>query len=355
MICKRQFFAAGSAVGLAVVLLVSASGAARRQAAQQPAPPVPQQPSTGPAIRSNVELVVVPVTVKDSKGNLVGDVQRDEFRIFEDGIEQRISLFSVDPVPLSVVIAVDGDLKPGARDRVQKSLVSMAGGFASSDEVAVGRFDAFYTPLLDFTTSSDRLITELKHIDMKVAFSQGSSPVTLGPTINGGNPVPGAPSAAQIPNNFGKSTKHINDAMYEVAELLRARDPGRRRMVILVSDGTNAKNNTHSYDEALRALLSANVSVYAIGVDQAIILRGTTILSHLAHATGGDVYYAAGESVLPDFYERVTEESRHQYTLGYVPAQTDRAKSYHSIEVRIRRPGLTLLTRDGYYSAGAKP
>lgn len=354
MICKRDFWAAGTALLLAAALMVPASVARRRPQAPAQAPPPVDQTQNGPAIRSTAELVVVPVTVKDAKGNLVSDVDRDEFRILQDGVEQRISLFSVEAVPLSVVIAVDGDLKPGARDRVQKSLISMAGGFAANDEVTLGRFDAFYTPLMGFSVNNDQLITALKQMNMKVAFSSGAPPVTEGPMTSSG-PAPGSPSPAQIPNNLGKSTKHINDAMYEAAGLLRARDPGRRRMVILVSDGTNAKNNTHSYAEALRALLSANVQVYAIGLDQAILLRGTTVLSHYAHSTGGDVYYALGESELPDFYARVTEQARHQYTLGYVPSQPDRARIYHSIEVRIRRPGLTLLTRDGYYAAGTKP
>src|SRR5215475_12088285 len=64
-----------------------------------------------PTIRNTVELVVVPVTVKDGKGQLVSDLRRDEFRVLEDGVEQRISLFSVDPFPLSAVVAFDGDLK----------------------------------------------------------------------------------------------------------------------------------------------------------------------------------------------------------------------------------------------------
>jgi VWFA-related protein len=310
------------------------------------APPSGQPP---PTIRVPVNLVVVPVTVKDSSNQLVGDLRRDEFRILEDGVEQRITLFSVETAPLSVVIVVDNDLKPKTADSVHKTLEEMAAGFSAADEVALGRFDAFYTPVLDFTSDNDQLLTELKHLQLGDAFATGSQPVTTGPSQNG-QPVAGAPTAAQIPNRLGKSTKHINDALHDAAELLRMRDSQRRRMIILVSDGTNVKNNTYSYEETLRLLLSSNISVYSIGVDQAVILRGTTILSRYAHATGGDVYYAAKSSELADLYTRVTEQARHQYTLGYLPAETDRGKPYHSIEVRIRRPGLSLLTRDGYYS-----
>ena len=280
---------------------------------------------------------------------MVGDLRRDEFRILEDGREQNLSLFSVDATPISAVVAVDGDLKR-SNDKIQKSLIDLAACFSDIDEVALGRFDSFFTPLLNLTTDNDALIAALKHMDLRQSFSQGSNPITPGPSFSG-RPAAGAPSAAEVPNRLGMSTKHINDAVYGAAQMLRMRDPQRRRMIILVSDGTNAKNNSHTYEDSLRLLLSSNISVYAIGVDQAVILRGTTILSRYAHATGGDVYYAIGESALPDFYARVTEQARHQYTLGYVPQESDRSKLYHSIEVRIRRPGLTLLTRDGYYTA----
>jgi Ca-activated chloride channel family protein len=357
MICLRKLFAPSLVVALALTLAGVGTVASRepQTLSQPPLPPQEQPPSgggSGAIIRSNVELVVVPVTVKDASGELVGDLRRDEFRIFEDGVEQRITVFSVEAFPLSAVIAVDDNLKAKSAEQVRKSLISFTGGFSESDEVAVGRFDAFYTPLLDFTTDNDRLLTELKRMDLSNAFSSGSQPFTPSPTINGQPSNPN--NVAQVPVRAGMSTKHINDAVYQAATLLRARDPQRRKMVILVSDGTNAPNNTHTYDETLRLLLSTNISVYAVGVDSSVILRGTTLLSKYAHATGGDVYYAARPTELPQFYSRVTEQARHQYTLGYLPTGTDRGKAYHAIEVRIRRPGLTLLTRDGYYT-GPKP
>ncbi len=372
MICPRKILPFGFALAL---VLLAAKPSVTKQQPQQPEPPEPpptlgspgratqsrpvqpgqvqqgqsQPDQAPPTIRVPVNLVVVPVTVKDSSNQLVGDLRRDEFRILEDGVEQRISLFSVETAPLSVVVVVDNDLKPKTADAVHKTLQEIAAGFSASDEVAVGRFDAFYTPVLDFTSDNDRLLTQLKNLQLGDNFATGSQPVTTGPSQNG-QPIGGAPTAAQIPNRLGKSTKHINDALHDAAELLRMRDSQRRRMIILVSDGTNVKNNTHSYDETLRLLLSSNISVYAIGLDQAVVLRGTTILSHYAHATGGDVYYAPKSSDLADLYTRVTEQARHQYTLGYLPQDTDRGKPYHSIEVRIRRPGLSLLTRDGYYT-----
>ena len=130
----------------------------RRQSPADAATAPPQQPAAAADQRADnprpIELVVVPVTVKDSRGNWSATSAQDEFRVLEDGVEQRISLFSAETVPLSAVVLVDDGLKTKTAEQVQKSLVAMAGGFSASDEVAVGRFDAFYTPVLDFTRTT---------------------------------------------------------------------------------------------------------------------------------------------------------------------------------------------------------
>jgi VWFA-related protein len=202
--------------------------------------------------------------------------------------------------------------------------------------------------VLDFTADNDQLITQLKRMDLSSTIpGVGSEPMTAGPTING-HEAPGAPSVAEKPLRAGESTKHMNDAIHAAAEVLRTRGRDRRKVIVVISDGINARNNTFSYDDTLKLLLSADISVYAVGVDAAVLNRGTTVMSHYAHATGGDVYYAAHPDDLSRLYAHVSEQARHQYTIGYVPT-TDRTKDYHTIEVRIRRPGLTLLARDGYY------
>lgn len=314
-----------------------------------PAPGHPQAAAAPQgAIRSTVQLVVVPVTVKGPSGELVGDLRQEEFRVFEDNVEQRISSFSAEATPLSAVLLVDDDMHTKPAENVQKSLMSMAGGFSADDEVALARFDAFYTRVLDFTADKDELITELKKMTLNSDIpGVASDPLGSGPTINN-HPAPGTDIPGQGPTR-GLTTKHIDDAIHDAGEALASRDRERRKVIILVSDGLNARNNTYKYDDTLKVLLSSDVSVYAIGLDAAILNRIKSVLAHYAHATGGDVYYAARGSSLADIYAQIAEQARLQYTIGYVPAGTDRTKNYHSIEVRVRRPGMTLLTRDGYY------
>jgi VWFA-related protein len=313
-----------------------------------PAAALPQEDPRA-RIRTTVELVVVPVTVKDRSGKLVDDLRQEDFRLLEDGVEQKLSLFSVDPFPLSVVLLLDNGLKQKTAEVVAKSLPAIAGGLSASDEVAICRFDALFEQLGDFGEDNDRLLTELRRVDLEKIFpGEGSGPMTAGPRINAA-PAPGAPGPAQT-RLAQREVKNIDDAVFAAAQLLRDRERGRRKIIYLVSDGHNSRSNSVSFTEAIRLLLSADISVYAIGVGEAVLNRGTGVLSKYAHSTGGDVFYAANRGELESLFSRVTEQARNQYTLAYVPQNTDRTLEYHSIEVRAKRPNLALLARDGYYT-----
>lgn len=317
--------------------------------------PAAQSQDPRARIRTTVSLVVVPVTVKDSTGELVTDLQQNDFRVFEDGIEQPIALFSADAFPLSAAILIDDDLKRGTAEKVQKTLETLAGAFSASDEVSLWRFDEVPEQISeDFIADNDKLLTQLKHIDLSSSFPGiGSYTMTNGPRVNTAQP----PGPAKVPTeaNGHPNTKHVNDAIYAAAEQLQDRPRERRKIIFLISDGQNAKNNTHKYDETLKLLLSADISVYAVGVGEANLNRGITflgnnILSKYAHATGGDIFYGGmSRENLEELYARVSEQARNQYTIAYSGAHTDRSKPYHTIEVRVKRPGLALLTRDGYY------
>jgi VWFA-related protein len=295
----------------------------------------------------------VPVSVKNGAGELVTDLEQSDFRIFEDGIEQPIALFSVDAFPLSAAILIDDDLKRSTSDRVQKTLETLAAGFSASDEFSLWRFDEVPDSISDFIADNDALLTQLKRIDLSSSFpGVGSAPMTNGPRVN--TQAPTGPPQRSAMSMGHPNYKHINDAIYAAAEQLRERPRERRKIIFLISDGQNAKNNTHGYDETLKLLLSADISVYVVGVGEANLNRGITflgnnILAKYAHATGGDIFYGSSRDDLEGLYPRVFEQARNQYTIAYSAIGTDRSQPYHAIEVRVKRPGLSLLTRDGYY------
>lgn len=354
MNCPRKLLAVIAVLGLAAaaLLIVQVRKLYGQDAGQRPSL---QSDDSRARIRTTVSLVVVPVTVKDSSGELVTDLQQNDFRVFEDGVEQPISLFSADAFPLSAAILVDDDLKRSTAEKVQKTLETLAGAFSASDEVSLWRFDEVPEQISnDFIADNDKLLDQLKRVDLSSSFpGMGSYTMTAGPRV--GTAQPPGPATVPAEANSHPNTKHIDDAIFAAADQLQSRPHERRKIIFLISDGQNAKNNTHKYAETLKALLSADISVYVVGVGEANLNRGITflgnnVLAKYAHATGGDIFYGGvSRENLEELYARVTEQARNQYTIGYSGAHTDRSRPYHSIEVRVKRPGLTLLTRDGYY------
>ena len=266
MICPRKILAVGLALGLAA-----------------PAAALQQQEDPRARIRTTVELVVVPVTVKDAMGKSVLDIRSGEFRVLEDGIEQQVALFSVEPFPLSAVILIDNNLKLRTAEQVESSLRAIAGGFSESDEAIVCRFDTQFRQQGNFTGDTDRLLTQLRRMELDKGFpGEAGGPMTAGPRINAGAGSPGVPPRATVILGNRSGDKNIDDAVYAAAQLLRSRERERRKIIFLISDGHNTRSNTTSFNDALKALLSADISVYAIGVGDAQLSLGTGVLHKYA-------------------------------------------------------------------------
>ncbi len=314
---------------------------------QQAAPP--QANKQRPILIRPSELVLVPVTVKNSSGQIVGDLRRDEFRIFEDGREQQLNFFSTDPYPLSVVVLLDNDLSMKMRDQVQKSLESIAAALGPDDEGALMLFDEFPEPVLDFTKDNDALFTKLRRLRLGESFpGDDVGPMTAGPETNNQSQLPQVPVYGMKQE---KVVKDLDDAVYAAGQLLRARDPkrDRRKMIFLIADGQNSHHNKWTFNQTLQLLLSSDISVYTITVGSSLLPKHEPgRMTHYATDTGGDAYFAAKQGDLERLYSTVTEEARNQYTLAYVP-QNNTGGEFHALEVRVERVGLHVNARQGYY------
>jgi VWFA-related protein len=315
---------------------------------QKPATEAPPQSK----ITTTTATVVVPVTVKDKAGNMVAGLRRDDFRIFEDKIEQKITAMNADPFPLSLVVLVDNDLKQKDASQVDASLPAILMGMSLSDEAYVCRFDQFFYPGKGFTSDQDSLLKQLKRtkLDSQPSVAPPGGPFN-GPSLNGA-PAPGAgnqdPSLTAIK---GQTTKALDDAVYEAAELLKDKPRERRKIILLISDGKNgAKFNNHKYDEVRNELLRYNIIVYSVATGSSYFDRKFTRLQEYSGETGGDVSYGAKAETFESFYSQISDQARNQYTLYYSP-KGDPGLGYHSIEVRVEREGLNVTARKGYYGA----
>jgi VWFA-related protein len=323
----------------------------------------PQQGETRNRITTRTELVIVPVTVKNRDGQLVGDLQRDEFRVFSDGVEQQIVLFDSQPYPLSAVVLVDNDLAEKEAEQVKKSLNAIAAGFGPGDEVALVTYAEFPETVEDFSFSNDKLYTALKRLDLSShSTTIINDPTTAGPIINGQTQPDGTGTTGQggvQVRGFGKAAIHnsLDDAIYASGQMLKGRGRDRRKIIFLITDGSNTHNNQHSFDETLHSLLLGDISVFAISVThqtpigRSIIQHGAAEIDKYAAATGGDTFYAAKQNDLERLYSEVTEQARNEYTITFAPREADRTKDYHTIEVRVRRPNLDVSARQGYFQS----
>jgi VWFA-related protein len=356
---------------LGVVLLFGAAAGAQAQA--PPAAPkqtAPQQQGAPPIVIPT-RLVIVPVTVKDSHGQLVGDLSKDEFRIFADGVEQKVIGFSSEAVPLSAVVLLDNDLNERVASQVQKSLSTIAAGFGPNDEVALVTYDQFPETVSDFSFNNDALFTTLKrlqlgsHNSQVIADPTTSGPIGAGPPPSTAGPIGSGPPPAASVRLHGtqryKVTDALNDAVFAAGDMLKARGRDRRKIIFLVSDGTNGGTNEHSFDETLRSLLIGDISVYSISVTHSVpvgkslIQKGAAELEKYAADSGGDTFYAGKQPELERLYSAVTEQARNEYTLTFSPEDITKGQDYHPIEVRVKRPELNIETRGGYYESAIAP
>jgi VWFA-related protein len=301
-------------------------------------------------IRARIDLVVVPVSVKNGSRKLISDLGKENFTIYEDGRQQTIVNFSTDPVPMSAAVVIDTGLAENTFSAVRDSFPSLAAAFSPLDEVAVYRFDNRVDKIVDFT--NDSLLVELALKTLKESRSSNttlsSGPFsTMGPTING-IPVLPAPVISQRSTTPAKKTLH--DALFTAAEDLGHRAVERRRVVFIVTDAQD-KGSKHSLKEAISRLLDQGIQVYGAGMDSAFLSRGLSALDSYSGQTGGDSCYVNSLKALERCYAQNAEEARYQYVLGYVSDRkvTGRLPVFRKIDVHVDREGLEASHRAGYY------
>ena len=306
-------------------------------------------------IRTRVDLVVVPVTVKASGDKLVNGLQKEDFIVLEDGQRQTITNFTMDPVPLSAAVIVDTGLSVNSLAKVQQTFPALAGAFSEFDEVAAYRFDKDVVKLIDFTKDQEKVEAALKPLrdikpDTPQTLLRGGPFSSIGPVINGAPVIPAGQAGVLVTQQQPK-IKVLNDALYMAGEELEKRERGRRRMVLIVSDGVT-NGSSHTFEETVNSLLNSGVEVYAVTVDQTFLTRNFTSLNDYAKSTGGDSYYT-GSSVqsIESGYARAAEQARNQYVLGYISGNriTGKEPVFRNIEVKLVSTDYSALHRKGYY------
>jgi VWFA-related protein len=320
-------------------------------------------------MRVEVNFVVVPVTVKDSSGHLVEGLGRNDFAVFEDGVPQKIKLFTSDPFPLSAAVVLDVGLPDQVLRKVNDTLPALAAAFSQFDEIAFYTFGNSVTKELDFSAVTDRYTRSIKR--QKRQGQPSGAPVVGGPLGQASPTINGQPVDPNVPHGGVyvqyREAHVLNDAILAAALDLSKRPKDRRKLIFVISDGKEVGSHAN-YPQVLKVLLSNGISVYGVAVGESAMPIISTIekvnvprsghanlLPRYTGTTGGDVFPEFDRNAIETAYARVTEQARNQYTLGYTAKAGGPSNAYRNIEVIVHRPNLKVQAKQGYYPLPIAP
>ena len=278
-----------------------------------PAGSVPKDVETGQDVGFTIthvtNLVLVPVTVKDTDGRLVGGLRPRDFTVLENGQVQKLTFFTSDPFALSAAVIIDTGMPDVGLKKVQETLSALQGAFSQFDEVGIYTYSSTVGRVSDFSGVGKQLTAVLNEIKAYSGANNGP-PVTSGPLGPQGPIINGMPIDAPIDpvSTPPKIARVMNDAILLAARDLAKRDRTRRKIIFIISDGREL-GSTASYQDTLKVLLTQNITLYAVGVEGAAIpgydrlqrlhlpksrgLMGyTDILPKYVSATGGGTVYS---------------------------------------------------------------
>lgn len=329
---------------------------ANAQNAEATPPPIPklkqkeQVIEPDDVISVNTTEVLLPVTVRDSMGQLVTGLTRTSFHVFEDGVEQPLSDLSLRQVPVDVVLLVDSSSSVSDNlDDFRRAAEGFALHLATDDRISLIQFDDRILLLQDWTMSISQLRRALRRVS---------------------------------PGMFTR----FNDAMLLAARDQRPRANARHAIIVL-TDGIDSGRGT-TFDAALRAALQSQTTVYVVSnteIERAkkqselsLLLSGTSSsqrfnelrigdlrmglealdasesnLDQLTRATGGKVYKPTSFNDLERIYREVAEELRNQYAIYYSPLNRTRDGAFRKVRVETSERKHQVSARIGYFAPKA--
>ena len=275
-------------------------------------------------LRVDTTLVLIPVSVTDPMGRFVTGLDKENFKLAEDKIDQEIRQFSSEDAPLSVGIVFDTSGSMGAK--LQRSRQAVAQFMKTANPQ-----DEFF--LIEFNDRPELAVgftTQVEEIQNRLTFTQAKGRTAL-----------------------------LDGVFMAMHEMKKARNP--RKAILIISDGGD-NSSRYTETEVRNAVREADVQIYAIGIFENISGRGRTaeeysgpaLLSELSEQTGGRHFTVDNLAELPDVAAKIGIELRNQYVLGYSPKNPARDGKYRKVVVKLVKttglPPLRAMFRTGYYA-----
>ncbi|MGH9572633.1 MAG: VWA domain-containing protein, partial [Candidatus Acidiferrales bacterium] len=284
----------------------------------------PASASSGPqVIKSEADLVVLPVTVTDRHGHSVVGLKQEDFHVYDDGKPQTIQLFMHNDAPVTAGLVIDcsGSMKEN-RDEVAAAAKDFLGSSNPQDQIFVVNFN------------------ETAHLGLPAS-------------------LPFTGDVSQLVSAVETGPSKGLTALYDAVALgLRhlALGANQKKALIIVSDGGDDASYMN-LKKILAAVQRSSTVIYTIGIvasDQANVDPGA--LKRMAKETGGQSYFPRSIEQLPGVSQQIARDLRQQYTIAFLPDQTARKAGFRKIRVTVKAPGhggLKIRTRPGYLAGGS--
>ncbi|MGH9406235.1 MAG: VWA domain-containing protein [Terriglobia bacterium] len=301
---------------LVILLFVPAVGAAL-----QSKPQSQSKTAQAPPIVVNVNVVPVPFTVTNKKNQIVTDLTKNDFEVFEDGKPQTITLFSREtnlPLRIGVLIDTSNSIRERLEFEKQAAVDFLDATLRPGlDQAFVVGFDVEPQLLQDYTDDLDRLSTAIRSLQ-----------------AGGGT--------------------GLFDAVYYAAKQKMIYSPPPqpylRRVLVIVSDGRDNESQ-HSLDEALAMAQRAEAIVFAVSTNRSgIEERGDKVLTEFADQTGGRAFFPFEASDLASAFATISKELRGQYMLTYISTNKIHDGKFRHIRIKALEKGLRVRARAGYFA-----
>jgi VWFA-related protein len=322
----------------------------------------PEEVEAGDVIRVDTTLVTLPVSVMDRDGRYVPNLRKEDFRLWEEGVEQNVAFFSSVDKPFSVVLMLDtsGSTRSRLGD-IQDAAITFVNQLRPDDQVMVVSFAEQIRVLSEFTKDRYRLRDAIRY------------------------------------TRPGDGTR-LYDAIDLVMNQRLSSVPGRKA-IVLFTDGVDTTSRHASYESTIRDAEELDALIYPVQYDTymdmggsggggwpgggrwpssptdilAQILRGRNrggggvgtskreydlanrYLHELAERTGARSYQGDSNENLAAAFSNIAEELRRQYSLGYYPKNPPQAGQRRQIRVRVNQPNLAVRTRDSYVFNPSSP
>ncbi len=293
-------------------------------------PALAQEPvAQTPTIKSQVNLVNLFVTVRDKSKHIATNLTQNDFKVYEDGQEQKIAFFSKEvTLPITLGLLMDTS---GSEQNMLGAIQDGASTFLNrvmrkGDEAMIISFDLDVDLLSDFTEDRSQLNRAIHRAQ-----------------INAGGPMmtPGTLPTGNIGTDF-------YNALYLACHDELASEAGRKAVVVL----TDAEDNGSKVrvEEAIEAAQRTDTVVHILLVYDPRMGANSSVAKKITDETGGRMIVVNSEKHLLEAFDQISEELRSQYTLGYYPTNTARDGQFRKIKVEVTDHSDKVLARKGYYA-----